>query len=414
MRILFFSHYFPPEVNAPATRTYDNCKRWVELGHEVTVITCAPNCPSGVVFEGYQNKPYQREEVDGIDVVRVWTYIAANEGTIKRIANYTSYLMTSVLAAAGLQRPDVIVATSPQFFCGWSGVLTHLWRGIPFVLEIRDLWPDSITAVGAMQQPALLRLLYQLEDWMYKAATHIVTVGDGYKEELLHKGVNIEKISVITNGVDPDQYLPQSPALAYKQALGIQQPFVCSYIGTIGMACGLQVVLTAAEKLKALGRQDIAFLLVGDGALRAELQQAAQDKHLDNVIFTGLLEKRRMPDVLSFSDVTLVHLKKTDLFKTVLPSKIFEAASMERPILLGVEGHSAELIRTAHAGICMEPENADDLVAAVCRLADDPDLGAKLGKNGRRYIQEHFHRGKLAERYLSLLETLVAKGKIAS
>ncbi len=413
MHILFFSHYFPPEVNAPATRTYDNCKRWVELGHDVTVITCAPNCPSGVVFEGYENKLYQREEVDGIDVVRVWTYIAANEGTVKRIANYTSYTLTSVLAAVGQKRPDVIIATSPQFFCGWSGVLTRFWHGVPFVLEIRDLWPDSITAVGAMQQPMLLRLIYQLEDWMYKAATHIVTVGDGYKQELQHKGVPSEKISVITNGVDPDQYLPQPPALAYKEALGINQPFVCSYIGTIGMACGLHVVLTAAEKLKAMGREDIVFLLVGDGALRAELQQAAQDRRLDNVIFTGLLEKRRMPDVLSFSDVTLVHLKKTDLFKTVLPSKIFEAASMERPILLGVEGYSADLIRTAEAGLCIEPENAEELVAAVCRLADEPALGVQFGKNGRRYIQEHFHRGKLAERYLSLLETLVTKGKIA-
>ncbi|MCB9641618.1 MAG: glycosyltransferase family 4 protein [Myxococcales bacterium] len=412
MRILFFSHYFPPEVNAPATRTYENCKRWVDMGHEVTVITGAPNCPAGVVFDGYQNKLYQREEVDGIDVVRIWTYIAANEGTVKRIANYVSYMLSSTIASLGLKRPDVIIATSPQFFCGWSGVLSSLWRGIPFILEIRDLWPDSIAAVGAMQQKTLLSALYQLEDWMYKAASHIVTVGAGYQQELIQKGVAPEKISVITNGVDPDQYLPRPPALERKQALGIKQPFVCSYVGTIGMACGLQVVLQSAEKLKQMGRDDIGFVLVGDGALRAGLQEEAEKKQLDNIVFTGLLEKSLMPEVLSFSDVTLVHLKKTDLFKTVLPSKIFEAASMERPILLGVEGFSAELIRDAQAGICIEPENAEELTAAVLKLADDPALCRQFGQNGRQYIQEHFDRKKLAETYLSLLQTLVKEGKV--
>lgn len=179
MHILFFSHYFPPEGNAPATRTYENCKRWVELGHQVTVVTCAPNCPAGVVYNGYKNKLYQRETVDGIDLIRVWTYIAANKGTFKRIANYASYTMSSVVASLGLGRPDIIVATSPQFFCGWSGVLTRLWKRVPFVLEIRDLWPDSIAAVGAMKQSFLLDMLYKMEDWMYKSASHIVTVGEG-------------------------------------------------------------------------------------------------------------------------------------------------------------------------------------------------------------------------------------------
>lgn len=411
MRILFFSHYFPPEVNAPATRTYENCKRWAEQGHDVTVITCTPNCPSGVVFDGYENKLYQRENVDGIDVIRVWTYIAANKGTARRIANYVSYMASAVLASVTYPKPDIIIATSPQFFCGWAGVLANTWRNVPFVLEIRDLWPDSIAAVEAMNHSLILNTLYLLEDWMYRAATHIVTVGDGYKSELLRKGVPAEKLTVITNGVDPDQYLPQPPALDYKQALGIQQPFVCSYVGTIGMASGLEVVLQCAEKLQALGRHDIALVLVGDGAVREELEQQARQKHLDQVIFTGLLDKRRMPDVLSFSDVTLVHLKKTDLFKTVLPSKIFEAASMERPIILGVEGSSADLIRRANAGICIEPENAQELTDAILKLADQPDDGKQMGKNGRQYIKDHFNRVKLADTYLDLLQNLVKHGK---
>ncbi len=406
MRILFFSHYFPPEGNAPATRTYENCKRWVELGHEVTVITCAPNCPTGVVYDGYRNKLYQRDTVDGIDVIRVWTYIAANKGTTKRIANYASYAMTSVLASMGLGKPDILIATSPQFFCGWAGVLAKLWKRVPFVLEIRDLWPDSIAAVGAMRSSFLLDTLYQMEDWMYKAASHIVTVGDGYKEELQKKGVPVEKITVITNGVNPEEYVPRAPDLELKQALGITQPFVCSYVGTIGMACGLHVALGCAESLREQGRDDIVLAFIGDGAVREELEREAKEKKLDNIVFTGRLDKERMPHVLSFSNACLVHLRKTDLFKTVLPSKIFEAASMERPIILGVEGNSAELLQRAEAGICIEPENVQQLTEAIIQLADDPELQKRMGSNGRRYIQEHFDRTKLADTYLSLLEQI--------
>lgn len=411
MHILFFSHYFPPEGNAPATRTYENCKRWVELGHQVTVVTCAPNCPAGVVYNGYKNKLYQRETVDGIDLIRVWTYIAANKGTFKRIANYASYTMSSVVASLGLGRPDIIVATSPQFFCGWSGVLTRLWKRVPFVLEIRDLWPDSIAAVGAMKQSFLLDMLYKMEDWMYKSASHIVTVGEGYRDELHKKNVPDDKITVITNGVDPSHYLPREPDHALKEELGIHQEFVCSYVGTIGMACGLHVALECGEWLREKGRSDIALVLVGDGAIREELEQKAKEKQLDNVFFTGRLAKDLMPNVLSLSDVCLVHLRKTDLFKTVLPSKIFEASSMERPIILGVEGNSADLLRRAKSGICIEPENAQELGEAIVKLADDPELRRQMGSNGRTYVQEHFDRTKLAERYLSLLEKIVHERK---
>lgn len=403
MRILFFSHYFPPEGNAPATRTYENCKRWVEQGHEVTVITCAPNSPKGVVYDGYKNALHQHESIDGIEVYRVWTYLAANKGTIKRIANYLSYMSSAVLASLPLKRPDVIIATSPQFFCGWAGVLANTWRQVPFVLEIRDIWPDSITAVGAMQDSLMLQPIYVLEKWMYQAADHIVTVGEGYRQELLKKGVPAAKMSVITNGVNPDQYMPRPPNEALKRELGIEQPFVCSYVGTIGMACGLQVALRCGKLLKERGREDIAIVLVGDGAIKEELETQAKAEGLKNVIFTGRLDKSLMPDVLSFSDVSLVHLRKTDLFKTVLPSKIFEAASMERPIILGVQGDSADILRRAEAGICIEPENAQELADALIELADHPNKRKELGQNGRQHVKDYFDRRVLAQTYLELL-----------
>ena len=189
MRILFFSHYFPPEGNAPASRTHENCKRWVRKGHKVIVITCAPNVPDGVVYEGYRNKLYQRENVEGIGVIRVWTYIAANKGTTRRIMNYVSYMLSAVFFALFLKRPSVVIATSPQFFCGWAGVIVSRLRRVPFILEIRDIWPESIVAVGAFRSKRLLRILEWLELKMYAAAHHIITVGKGYKRKLIEKGV---------------------------------------------------------------------------------------------------------------------------------------------------------------------------------------------------------------------------------
>lgn len=403
MRILFFSHYFPPEGNAPASRVYEMSRRCVDAGHEVTVITCAPNQPDGVVYEGYKNRLYQTEQRDGIRVVRIWTYLAANRGTTRRIINFVSFMVSAVLASLLQRRPDVIVATSPQFFCGWAGLLASWLRWRPFVLEIRDIWPESIVAVGAMNKPRLIRILEWFERRLYAGATHIVAVGNGYKRNMVGKGVPNEKVSIVTNGADLEFFAPRSPDLELKRRYVGEDDFVCAYIGTIGMASGLDVVLRAASRFKEAGRTEIKFLIVGDGAERESLQAQADELGLDNVILTGRQDKQLMPAFQSIADVILVHLRKVDLFRSVLPSKVFEAAAMERPIIMGVEGDAAELVRAAGAGICIEPENESDLLEALTRLHDDPDLARSLGKAGRRYITEHYNRDHLAQRYLDIL-----------
>lgn len=403
MKILFFSHYFPPEGNAPSSRVHALCKRWAAAGHDVTVVTCAPNVPAGKVYEGYKNKFTQRETIDGIDVIRVWTYLAPNAGTMKRIANFVSYMVMATLRSLALPRPDVILATSPQFFAGWAGVWAKRLRRAPLILEIRDIWPESIVAVGAMKKSRLIRLLEWLELRMYAAADHIVTVGDGYRRELIGKGVTAENISVITNGVD-EVFYPREADAALKTKHSLQGKFICSYIGTIGMACGLEVVLQAGELLKQRGREDVQFLLVGDGAVREDLAKQAADRGLSNVLFVGRQPKDLMPNYLSISDCCLVHLRRKDLFKTVLPSKIFEASAMERPIVLGVEGDAAELVKASGGGLCIEPDNAEQLVDAVLRLADDATLREQLGCDGRAYITRHYDRGILAARYLEIVQ----------
>ncbi|NUQ64161.1 MAG: glycosyltransferase family 4 protein [Pirellulales bacterium] len=405
MRILFFSHYFPPEVNAPASRTYEHCVRWVRAGHDVTVITCAPNCPDGAVFAGYRNRLRpQLEMVDGIQVIRVWTYLAPNAGTTRRIGNYLSYMASAVLASLRLPRPDVVLATSPQFFCGWAGVLASRLKRVPLVLEIRDIWPESIQAVGAMRNRWLLRVLERLERWMYLAARHIVAVGDGYRDNILRKVDVVDRISVIMNGVDLDRFVPMPPDQDFLRRWGLEGKFVCSYVGTIGMAHGLEVVVKAAGLLKAQGRDDIRFCVVGDGARRKPIEQEARQAGTAAIVrFTGLLPKEAMPAVLASSDACLIHLKKCELFGTVIPSKMFEMMAMAKPIIMGVEGQARELVVQAGAAVAMEPDSAESLVAAVEGLAGYPHLATRFGQSGRRYVSEHFSRDAFARIYLDLL-----------
>jgi glycosyltransferase involved in cell wall biosynthesis len=408
MRILFLTHYFHPEGNAPATRVYEMGRRFVKLGFEVTVVTGAPNVPSGVVYPGYRNRWRSRELVEGIETLRVWTYLAPNKGTVRRILNYLSFCATATLAGLGARRPDLVIATSPQFFCGWAGVFVSRLRGLPFILEVRDLWPESIAAVGAMRSSALLRVLGWLERTMYAAATRIVTVGRGYQQQLEARGVPASRISVIPNGVDLGMFDPATDASELRARVAPNGEFVCAYVGTIGMGSGLSVVLRAAERLRELGRRDVVFLLVGDGAVREDLEREARARGLDRVVFTGRLPKAEMPKVLAASDACLVHLARKPLFRSVMPSKIFEAAAMARPIVLGVEGFAAEVVGGAGSGICIEPENAEQLVDAVLRLAGDRDLGRRLGRAGAERIATAYDYGELARAYAELIRRVAA------
>lgn len=411
MHILFLTHYFPPEVNAPASRTYEHCVRWARSGNDVTVVTGVPNCPDGIVFGGYRNRfRPQVEQIDGIRVVRAWTYLAPNAGSVRRILNYVSYLFSAVLASLWLPRPDVVIATSPQFFCGWAGVWTARLKRCAFVLEVRDIWPESIEVVGAFRNRRLLRFLEWLERRLYRAADHIVTVGNGYRERLLSKFDHPKQISVVTNGVDLERFVPVDGDAEFLKRWNLEGKFVCSYVGTIGMAHGLDVVLEAARLLREDGRDDIRFLLVGDGAERAHLQERSRGAGLnDLVIFTGRLSKEEMPRVLAASDACLVHLRKCELFESVIPSKLFEIMAMRRPIIMGVHGEALDMVLEAGAGIEMEPDSAHSLVACVEKLADTPGLTDELGRTAREYVAARFSRDTLAAQYLRLLEQVARK-----
>ncbi|HRB81441.1 MAG TPA: glycosyltransferase family 4 protein [Nitrospira sp.] len=402
MHILFLSHYFPPEVNAPASRTFEHCRQWVRDGHRVTVVTCAPNHPRGKIYPGYRNALYGREEKDGITIIRVWTYVTANEGFLKRTLNYVSYMGAAIMAAPFLQKADIVISTSPQFFNGLAGYVVSRIKRAPWVLEIRDLWPESILAVGAIKNPFIIHLLEWLELFAYRQADRIVPVTDAFQRYIEGKGIPKEKITVIKNGADLTLYKPVTGTNRLAESLGVQGKFVAAYLGTHGMAHHLETVLYAAQRLREY--RNIVFILAGDGAERQRLAALRNELGLDNVLMLDQQPKDQMPWLWALSDVSLILLKKSELFKTVIPSKIFESMAMGKPIILGVEGESADIVRAADAGYCIEPENVEELVTRLIGLHSDKALCQEFGTKGRMHVSNYYNRITLAKRFEKLLE----------
>jgi len=403
MHILFLTDNFPPEVNAPASRTFEHCREWVDAGHRVTVITCAPNFPKGKVYEGYSNRWFARETMDGIEVIRVWSYITANEGFLRRTLDYVSFMCTATPASLRAERPDVVVATSPQFFTICAGYLVSRLRRIPYVLELRDLWPESIRAVGAMKESVILDWLEKLELFLYRKANSIVVVTDSFKENLRIRKIDPSKIHVVTNGADLTRFKPVPRDEALVQSLGQKGKLVAGYIGTHGMAHALDTLLEGADRLQKEGRDDIHLLFLGGGASKEALVAKAKEMGLRNVTFVDSVPKSEVVRYWSLLDVSIIHLRNTPLFTTVIPSKLFECMAMGIPVLHGVRGESAEIVEGERAGLTFEPENAAELHDQLLKLADDREFAAELGRNGLAAASK-YDRKHLASRMLQIIE----------
>ncbi|MDY0402774.1 glycosyltransferase family 4 protein [Sulfurovum sp.] len=402
MKILFITDNFPPEVNAPATRTFEHCKRWLESEDvEITVLTCAPNFPHGKVYEGYKNKLYQKENVEGIEVIRVWSYITANSGFVKRVLDYVSFAFSAFWVGL-FQKHDVIIATSPQFFTTWTGWALSKVRRKPWIFELRDLWPESIKTVGAMEQGRIIDTLEKIELGLYRDADKIVAVTDAFKANLINRGIEAEKIEVVTNGSNIELFAPRPKDEKLLGELKLEGKFVIGYIGTHGMAHSLDFIVRSIAKVED---PQIHFLFIGDGAMKATIVALAKELQLKNVTFLDPVSKDEVPRYLSVVDVSLAPLKKEDNFKTVIPSKIFEASAMQKPTLLGVEGQAQEIIETYDAGLCFEPENEKDFLEKVSRFKNDPKLYAALQK-GCDTLARAYDRNILAGDMLSIIKQL--------
>jgi glycosyltransferase involved in cell wall biosynthesis len=407
MHILFLTDNFPPEVNAPASRTFEHCREWVRAGHRVTVITCAPNFPKGKVFDGYRNRFWQKEMMDGIQVIRVWTYITANEGFVKRILDYQSFMVMAILVSPFVRGVDVVVGTSPQLFTVCAAYVVSRLKRIPFVFELRDLWPESIRVVGAIGNSRLLDALERVELFLYHKAARIVSVTHSFKRNLISRGVNANKVIVVTNGVDVSRFRPQPRDEVLAAQLGLQGMFIAGYIGTHGLAHGLETLLEAARRLQDNPNGgDVRFLMLGDGANKAKLVEKAQAMGLVNVVFVSSVPKEQVVRYWSLLDVSIIHLKKTELFTTVIPSKLFECMGMGIPVLHGVAGESAEIVESEECGQVFEPENVDALCAGILMLKQQPALREKLRNNGL-VAAGRYDRHQLARKMLDEIETVV-------
>lgn len=398
MRILFLSDNYPPEVNAPALRTHAHCREWVAAGAEVTVISCVPNFPQGVPHKGYENRWVQEETVDGVRVVRVWSYMAANAGFAARIVDYVSFAVASVIAGLA-QDFDVIVATSPQFFTAWAGSVLATIKRRPWVFEVRDLWPASIVATGAMRYGFAIRLLERLELDLYRSADLIVPVTSAFERNLIARGIPCDGICVVPNGVNTEEWNSKGGVADRSNS----EPFKVGYLGTMGLAHGLEVLLEAAS---LLAEEDVQFEITGDGAARDWLMSFAEVRELTNVTFHDPIGREQVPDRLQAFHAAVIPLRATKTFTEVIPSKIFETAAAGVPILLGVRGEAQRLVERYRAGIAFEPENPEELAAAIRRLKRDPSLSRRLAEGGAELARD-FDRRVLARTMLDRIETLV-------
>lgn len=405
MRILFLTDNFPPEVNAPASRTFEHCREWVRAGHQVTVITCAPNFPGGKVFGGYRNRLRQTETMDGIEVIRVWSYMTANEGFAKRILDYVSFMLSAIVAGLLARRPDVIVGTSPQFFTAVAARVLGTLKRVPWVFELRDIWPESIKAVSALNgDSAVIRWLEKLELHLYRHAARVVAVTNAFKDNLVARGIDPEKIDVVTNGVDLSRYGPQAKDAELEAQLGLQGRFVAGYVGTHGMAHALETLIDAAALLAARpDGQNIRIVLIGDGARKAELVAMAAERGLPNLLFLDSVSKDQIIRYWSVLDAAIIHLRKTPLFETVIPSKLFEAMGMGLPVVMGVGGEAGGIVQAGETGILFEPENPAALADTLVALANDDAARNALKGNALR-VAKQYDRSYLASRMLGILE----------
>jgi len=400
-------------MGAPAGRAAELSRLWADDGHEVTVLTGFPNHPTGVVPQEYRRKLHRlalHETYHGVEVVRTWLLPFPNRKAYERMLNYSSFCISSATTGVFLEKPDVVIASSPQLLVGLSGWWLARYNGVPFVFEVRDLWPESLAAVGvSSQKSALHRSLAKIAGFLYRSCDRLVVVTPVFKEYLVERWqVPEEKVFVVENGVETNVFSRLVPNIAIRRELGAEEKFVVSYIGTLGAAHGLETLLEAAAHLRERA-PNILFVLVGEGAEKARIVSLARSRGLTNLRFVDQQPREKIPVYIAASDVCLVLLKRAELFKTVLPTKMLEFMSCARPVILGVDGHARKVMERANAGIFIAPEDPAALAEAVMRLATNPALCESLGRNGRQHIVRYYARRDTAKVYLDLLQDLLMR-----
>jgi glycosyltransferase involved in cell wall biosynthesis len=403
VRIAYVCHYFAPEPAAPAARVHELSRAWVRAGHQVSVVTTFPNHPLGRIPPEYHGRWWSTEHMDGIRVLRCWLYAVPNRGVGRRGLDHLSFMLTAL--AFGLPRlgpVDVVIASSPTLFSAVSAWILARAKRVPFVLEVRDLWPEAIVDLGLMRPGPAVSMLERLARFLYRQAARVVVVTEAFAERLAATGVPRTKLAVIPNGADTHLFSPDSDGRSTRAALDLDGRFVVAYVGSHGLSHGLGAVLDAAAE-----QPEVAFLLVGDGADRDRLMKERDRRQLRNVLMRPSVPKDQVPGLYAAADACLVPLRDVPLFETFVPSKLFEVLAAGRPVIGAVRGEARAILARSGGALLVDPERGDQLARAVERLRADPQLRAELGRRGRAFAEQYYDRDALARRYLQLLEDVV-------
>ena len=405
MKILIITQYFPPEVAAGANRAYEHAKRWVNLGSEVTVVTCFPNYPTGTIPEKYKGLKFFEEEIDGIRVIRTFTYATPNKGFFRRILAYFSFMFSSVIQSYNkIGKQDVIIASSPPYTIGISGMVLGKLKKIPFVFEVRDLWPESIIQLGQVKNKLIISILEHIELMMYRNAKLIIGISDPFVDFISSKGIDKEKIKIIKNGVNIELFNLKELDIQLKESLCLNDKFVVSYFGTFGLAQGIESIVRTAKILS--NEPKIHFLLIGDGADRDKVLALKDELKLDNVSILKPIPKEELVSYYSISDLMLMPLRNLALFNSALPSKMFEIMAMKKPIVHTVDGEARKLLENEGVGRYVEAENPEKLAEAILTITKDSKWLSSAAENGRNLVMNKFNRDFLASEYLEILKRL--------
>jgi glycosyltransferase involved in cell wall biosynthesis len=407
MRILYLSQYFPPEAGATQTRAFEMARNFVRRGHEVCMICEFPNHPSGIIPPAYRRKLYELDELEGIQVIRVWVKASPEKNFSRRMLFYLSFMINAFLAGIFLARGhyDLIYATSPPLFVGGAALGLSFLRRIPLVFEVRDLWPESAIALGELQNRSAIALATRLELACYHRARKIIAVTLGIITRLTDRGIPPAKLVCIPNGANTEMFRYDETARQHlRQDMGLQDSYVVIYAGIFGIAQGLDTVVQAAQLLSA--QPEIAFLLIGEGPEKVHIKNLIDQLNLNNVHILPEQLREKIPDFLSAADVAVIPLKNLDLFKGALPSKMFDAWACNRPILVSIDGEARQVLDKAGGGVFVPPEDAAELARQILYLKENPTAGAAMGLNGRLYTEQNHSRQALAQRLLDLLQTI--------
>jgi len=402
MRILFLTQYFPPEVGAAQNRIAYFAKHFVSSGHDVTVLTAMPSYPQGRIFDEYQGKWILEEQWEGMRVVRVRTYVTRSKATIRRLMNFFSFVLTSVLAGiCKCGKQDVVVLESPPLFLGMSGLLLKFVKKAKLALNVADLWLDSAVAMGIVRNRIVIRTCGWLEKLIYSHSELITGQTRGIVEGIESHAPG-KPVALITNGAEIPALSERPDDVAeIRKMFGWGETFVVGYVGTHGMVHGLDTVLEAANLLAE--HKKIRFVLFGDGTDKERLVALAQKRELKNVAFYPPQPRARILEILRCFDVALVPVRGLQLFRGALPSKMFEVMGAGIPVVASLSGEAQVVIEEACAGICVPPEDCRAVADAILQLFKDAGLRAEMGASGRRYILKHFNRKDIADKYERLL-----------